>query len=282
MLDTRSSLGWPASADTADPETSPTMVHTSMVPGSVHLWVFDVAMLERSAAENCRDVLSPDEIERAGRFHSPEDRNRFKSGRSIVRGILSHYVGQPPSGIRFRLGRHGKPFLEGSSLLVNWSHSGSLWSLAIAESGAIGVDIEVEANAGDWAGPASIAFSTNEIAYVIHAQDAERRSRHFLDVWTRKEALFKASGKGLHDEMRAISVIDAGGKPAAKLDLGAEGWWWLTEFRAAASMAGALATAFEPIDIQLFDGRALIDPTGNQGWASRRNCLSSVRLEPLP
>lgn len=299
MRDTRSSLGWTVSrngaAFVAGSEASPSTdtqflqkflrqtQHTRLIPGSVHLWVFDVTLLDSSMAGYCRSVLSQEEIERAGRFRSAEDQNRFECGRGIIRRILSHYTGQPPSHIRFRLGRHGKPFLKDSGLLVNWSHSASLWSLAIAETGALGVDIEIEANAKDWAGPASIAFSTSEIAYVIQAQDQECRKRHFLQVWTRKEALFKASGKGLHDSMTATSVIDANGSPATRLDLGAEGRWWLTQFHTAASAMGALVTEFEPIDFRIFDGQALVVSARQQSRrsVSRKSCLPSVRLEPL-
>ncbi|MEZ2127558.1 MULTISPECIES: 4'-phosphopantetheinyl transferase superfamily protein [unclassified Sinorhizobium] len=272
----------PSPAANALLSAEPTTILTA--PGEVHLWIFDVAQLSASTSEFCRRYLSPDELERARRFRFAEDQIRFAIGRGFIRKILSFYVDRPPSDIRFDLGRHGKPVLCDADLNVNWSHSGSMWSLAVSGGGRVGIDIEAEARAADWAGPASIAFGPDEIEYIIHERDPDRRKRQFLQLWTRKEALLKAIGKGLHDKMAAISVIGRHGAPADVLDLGIDGRWWLNPFATGPLFCGALVTDFEAAGIRVLDGQVLIEgPAGiNPPPTPARHCLASHKVEPLP
>ncbi|MGK6316660.1 4'-phosphopantetheinyl transferase family protein [Neorhizobium sp. DT-125] len=274
----------PITSDQFLPRVGSGLRHSGIDPRAVHLWTFDVDSLSASARQTVRSFLSMDEIDRARRFRFALDRSRFEIGRGAIRKILSHYTGRRPPDIRFQRGAFGKPFLQDLGIYVNWSHSGSWWSLAVSAAGRIGVDIELEENAADWTGPASIAFSTHEIGYVIHEQDPERRKRHFIGVWTRKEALVKATGKGLHDAMTALSVVDPQGRPKSKVDLGADGCCWLSPFRGGPSVVGAVATAFLATDIRYCDGKALVEAPvdSNPRSLSHKNCLASVRAELLP
>jgi hypothetical protein len=63
--------------------------------------------------------------------------------RSALREILGRHLGLPPTGLRFEIGRHGKPQLAApvSDLAFNLSHSDSLALVAVARR-AVGVDVE--------------------------------------------------------------------------------------------------------------------------------------------
>src|SRR5689334_9807148 len=76
----------------------------------VHVWR---AALERSQARwgMLQNTLSPDELERAARFHFDKDRRHFVSGRGILRTILGSYLKVAPHSLRFSYTTYGKPFL---------------------------------------------------------------------------------------------------------------------------------------------------------------------------
>lgn len=73
--------------------------------------------------------LSPDEQQRALRFHFERDRVRFTSGRGMLRRCLGAFLGTAADRVRFRYTEYGKPSLsvEFSSARINFniSHSGS-------------------------------------------------------------------------------------------------------------------------------------------------------------
>ncbi len=75
-------------------------------------------------------TLSPDEIERALRFHFEKDRNRFVTGRGLLREALGWLLEADPASIVFSYGERGKPQLadsiNGQFLHFNVSHSDGL------------------------------------------------------------------------------------------------------------------------------------------------------------
>lgn len=83
---------------------------------------------------------------------------------------------------------HGKPRIP-DDWDFNISHSGNLVACALSRQGRIGIDVERHRDLE----PQRFkrCFSTAELAWMGH--DAGR----FIDLWTRKEAVIKASGIGL-------------------------------------------------------------------------------------
>ena len=90
--------------------------------------------------------LSPDERDRADRFHFERDRHRYVIGRGTLRTILGAYLGVPPGSLRFGYGPSGKPFVaepaDAARLQFNLSHAGALALVAVAHGRAVGVDLE--------------------------------------------------------------------------------------------------------------------------------------------
>jgi 4'-phosphopantetheinyl transferase len=186
--------------------------------GDVDVWMFAPTQQFNGDLSACWGVLVHDEQTRARHFVATKDRNGFIAGRAAVRQILASYLGCEPSTVRFLLGPHGKPELAGPSRLhCNWSHSGSMWLLAVATRGPVGIDVEVVDEGFDWEEVAEFAFHRRERDYVESTIDG--RCRRFYEVWTRKEALLKSLGEGLNDDMNLVSVVSHDGDLARVVSL---------------------------------------------------------------
>lgn len=167
----------------------------------VDVWYRDVSR----APADIR-VLSYDELERAQRFREARDRLSFEAGRSWIRGVLSRYLDMAPEKIKFQKGPFGKPYLDArQSVFFNWSHTDGIWVLAVSHHGPVGVDVELISRRTDRHAVAAVALHKTEQRYISEQPDPDWS---FLNIWVRREALFKAVGFGLHDTMQQISIID--------------------------------------------------------------------------
>lgn len=170
----------------------------------VDVWYCDVSRVPADIR-----VLSYDELERAERYREANDRLSFEAGRSWIRGILSRYLEMAPEKIAFQKGPFGKPYLDArQSVFFNWSHTDGIWVLAVSRHGPVGVDVERISRRTDRHAVAAVALHKTEQRYISEQPDPDRS---FLNIWVRREALFKAVGFGLHDTMQQISIIGPSG-----------------------------------------------------------------------
>ena len=102
------------------------------------------------ALKPMRAVLSPDELERAARFHFERDRTRFILGRAALRHTLARRLDEAPERLRFTYGPQGKPALEDEPLGFNASGSQGLVAIAVARGAALGIDLEQPRPRTDW------------------------------------------------------------------------------------------------------------------------------------
>lgn len=155
-------------------------------------------------------VLSDDERARAARFRFDRDRHRFVAGRSTLRSLVSSYLGIDPADVAFAYGPQGKPFVLGSELSFNVSHSGGCAVYAFARGVEVGVDVELLEHSRYDDGVAERFFSPHEVA-TLEAVAPETRPDAFLRCWTRKEAFIKARGEGLSLPLHEFDVEFAPG-----------------------------------------------------------------------
>jgi 4'-phosphopantetheinyl transferase len=155
-------------------------------------------------------VLSDDECERAARFRFDRDRRRFVAGRAALRSLIASYLDVAPVEIAFDYGPQGKPFVSGSTLSFNVSHSGARAVYAFGSCREIGVDVELLEHARYDDGVAERFFSPQEVATLQKLGQAARAFA-FLRCWTRKEAFIKARGEGLSLPLHEFDVAFAAG-----------------------------------------------------------------------
>ncbi len=183
-------------------------------------------------------ILSKDELLKASRFLHIKDRDSFISRRTALRILISRYTDIPASEIEFITGKNKKPELKSGSnkIRFNVSHSGELILIAISNT-EIGVDIERIETSFNYADILQHSFSGQEISHIEQAAD---KRNLFFRLWTRKEALTKASSKGLDDELREIPCLDGWHNINEEL-IKLSGSWQLNSFSIDHEYVGSIA-----------------------------------------
>lgn len=182
-------------------------------------------------------LLDARERERARRFVHDRDRHRFVAAHAGLRLALAAETGQPPRTLRFGTTERGKPVLERHSLSFNLSHSGDLAVVAAARGGEVGVDVEAAGRLRDVDGLSAMVMTAEERA-AFAALPTDRRKAAFLRLWTRKEALLKADGRGLMHDPRQLTVgLDEDERRTVAFDGRS---WTLCDLAPAPGLAGTL------------------------------------------
>ena len=203
--------------------------------GEVAIWGVDVSeMMEEIDA--LRGLLSPEELKKAERLTDKQAQQMCIVARGGLRVLLGAYTKKDPSQVIFDQQIGGKPMLESGEMSFNLAHSGDWVVWAFAASGEVGVDLEqVRANVL-YSRVALRYFQPREQQALAEAPDAMRL---FFDIWAAKEALVKASGKGVFAAMNKVELpLEAGLVP----DETVVGDWYLRRVEAGSMYACALAS----------------------------------------
>lgn len=116
-------------------------------------------------------------------------------GRSIVRGLARYGM--------------GKPYWPESDLFFNVSHSAGLAAAAVSPQSEIGVDIQEEIPPSVIDDVKNLTCSETEARVLEEVSDP---SQWFTELWTAKEAVFKALGEGPYQSPRDLQVTDSEGR----------------------------------------------------------------------
>ena len=222
----------------------------------VHIWSARLDVTE-ARLKKWQLFLSPDEIQRAYRFHFAKDQNHFIVARGVLRKILSYYMDKQPYEITFEYNKYGKPFIEHDRdsvpLRFNLSHSYGMSVYAIAAGRKVGIDIEyIRENFSDME-IAERFFSPDEVA-VLKSLPKKLQKQAFFLCWTRKEAFIKAKGKGLSIPLDQFDVSLAPEQSAkllkTKYDRLDASRWTLIDIGLFPGYAAALAIEGQSVQVQ--------------------------------
>lgn len=175
-------------------------------PNHIHVWTINLA-ISPDQEINQFDSLTPDEQQRAKRFLAPIHRKRFIAARYALRNILGQYLSTPPENVSFIYTEHGKPFLSGTmqeKLQFNLAHTYDIAVCVITLDHAIGVDIEKIVEKNDLA--IAERFFSREENRALSVLPPDEQTIGFYRLWSKKEALVKAVGKGLSISLSSFSV----------------------------------------------------------------------------
>ena len=175
----------------------------------VHVWRASLHLTSHQV-QTLEQMLSGDELGRAGRFSFRKDRDHFIAARGLLRTILGKYLLMQPDELRLCCGPFGKPALEekthGKTLRFNVSHSHGLALFALAREREIGVDLEY-ARPDLSVGTIARQFFSRREADALSALPERDRQKTFFTLWTRKEAVMKADGMGLARDLKQYEIL---------------------------------------------------------------------------
>ena len=206
----------------------------SLQAGEVAIWGADVSeMIEEIDA--LTGLLSVEELKKAERLKDEQAQRMCVVARGGLRVLLGAYTNQSPSQVMFDQQVGGKPMLESGEMSFNLAHSGDWVVWAFAASGEVGVDLEQVRAHVLHARVARRYFQPAEQQALAEASDASR----LFDMWAAKEALVKASGKGVFAAMNEVELTLVGGVVP---DEAVVGDWYLRRVEAGSMYACALAS----------------------------------------
>jgi 4'-phosphopantetheinyl transferase len=142
-------------------------------------------------------VLDVDEQTRAEKFSNDLLRKRYVVAHGRLRTVLAQLLNEAPEKIKIAIAEQGKPYLADSpELAFNLSHSANVMVIAIGWHCQIGVDLETCRPRAGLQGLVEKCFAKEEITHWNCLPKAQQ-TIEFYRFWTRKEALVKATGRGI-------------------------------------------------------------------------------------
>lgn len=172
-------------------------------------------------------MLAEPELERAAKFHFEDDRLRFALGRFLTRSVLGRELARMPETIQFTYTDRQRPvFADADGISFSITHARDLVAVAFVKDARIGIDIEYMERKVDLLGVAEKILSDDDFQ-VFQALPEDEKVSAFFRVWTRKEAYLKATGEGLTDALKKISVslqAEEIGTVTDARDQGADNW----------------------------------------------------------
>jgi len=165
-------------------------------PDRVDLWLTDLDELPLEAG--------PEGTARRERLARRRLQQQF-----VLRLLLGSYLGCPGKDLSIARSRRGKPYLKSTPralpLTFNVSHSGSWLAIVVGREIPLGIDIERQRPMRRPADLARRYFSGPE-AERLDALEEPERSARFMDYWTAREAIVKASDSTLAESLAAIEL----------------------------------------------------------------------------
>ncbi len=201
--------------------------------------------------------------ERINRFYRPRDRQARLISYLLLREIYRRIGERMDPLVGLLYDENGRPSV-GQALDVNWSHTENYVVLAVAWDLRVGVDLEE-------LGPVDLKVAEE----CLHPEELEKLriapdpSRMFLEIWTRKEAVAKADGRGLQIGLSRFSVL-------ADTTHGLERVWHIKSFTLGFAQAGALAASADfDFELEYVPARCLL-PHG-LAFSAQRNEIKPNR-----
>lgn len=164
--------------------------------------------------------------------------------RAPLRALLGAYLGVPGDAVALTDDAHGRPRLalpRHGGLDFNWSHSGDCALVAIGRDIMPGVDVERRRERPQALAIARRYFSADEAAWLASLVPVQR-TEAFLALWTAKEAVLKALGRGLAFGLHRLHIAsDAQGLRLCRLEGDDAAAWQLERLSIDAEHVAALA-----------------------------------------
>ena len=191
-------------------------------PGRLRLLLAAQAPLAAVAGQQAVQWLTGSEQARLAGMHNPARREEFIACRWALRHLLAAGSDIPASNWRLDAPEGRAPHLNAkhhgaqaaAATHLSLTHSGA-WLACAAAPYPAGIDLEVKdlAHRGrrDVLALAAMVCTPGETAQLQALDEGAERQRHFLQIWSLKEAYFKCTGTGVDfSVIRRIECMPAG------------------------------------------------------------------------
>jgi 4'-phosphopantetheinyl transferase len=199
----------------------------------------------REVCSELESTLLPQEHAEADRILDSAERALFVLGRASLRKLLAARMGVHPRALEFTRTELGKLTLKAAHSVpgFNLAHAGEYVLIGITASQDVGVDVEL-ARPVDELGLARLCFAKAEVDMLEALEDAAERQAAFFRLWTLREALLKALGRGFAlEDAREITIGGSDDAPRIVCSRAAgvrEQDWLLSSLRTPPGYAAAL------------------------------------------
>lgn len=183
----------------------------------IHNKIFDTIIKNKNAvviAETRRlfflknmfyNLLSNHEKSHCNNLKFENLKDRYSIHRGILRIILLRLTNRKNSHLHIAVSPYGKPFIEGSPIKFNLSHSANFAIYAFSLGTEIGIDIEEEDGQINIGEIAPLVLSAAE-RVEFKSFDCLRQKQEFYKLWTRKEAVTKNYGLGMSMDFKEVHL----------------------------------------------------------------------------
>lgn len=160
--------------------------------------------------------LGSEEKSRLSRLRQSEDQWSYAAAHRLMREMLSSRYGVAPEDWRFCHDQHGRPHVDPKEhpeieTIFSISHTQGLALCALLDSDraefspvGVGVDAEYSSRKVEALDLAERFFAPAE-AKLLRDLDPEEREQTFFHLWTLKEAIVKALGLGLRQDLASFA-----------------------------------------------------------------------------
>lgn len=165
------------------------------------------------------------ERRRADRFRLAQNQREHLLGRSLLRRVLGDLLKLPPTAVPIEPDERGKPSVPGQDFHFNVTHSNGWVAAAFCKGRRIGVDIEATGriDAKEAAQLSRMVLSPAE-QHLFAAASAKSRTELFLRLWRLKEAVLKAEGCGLIDDLPSLDLAHLVLRASGDVKFGGANW----------------------------------------------------------
>jgi 4'-phosphopantetheinyl transferase len=163
-----------------------------------------------------RTGLAAHEISHALGLSMHAVRASYVAARDVLRSLVAEWAGTLPSEVRLERTPLGALYLPDYPLAgCSLSHTSGVVMATLRPNGPVGVDVEtISRPIGDLGALVGMACTESEQLFLA-ALPSDLRHRHFLTMWTGKEAVLKGLGLGLSVDPRDVAVHQVEQSPSS-------------------------------------------------------------------
>jgi 4'-phosphopantetheinyl transferase len=220
-----------------------------LMPMRLRLWTADTRALPPSALQSALAWLDDADRKRAARFVHAADRESFSVAHALLHWALAFHGDVPRSNHRFVRGTYNRPRLDPALVgpdapHFNLAHARGLVAVVVASANVcVGIDVEQVVPRGmDVMRITRQVFAPAEADWITKGTSSEECWDRFVRIWTIKEALLKATGRGLSVVLKQFVVIaEPPGLQVGLPELAPRGCWRMESWQPVPGAWAALA-----------------------------------------